>query len=289
MNAITRPVMRYHGGKFRLAPWIIAQFPKHAVYVEPFGGAASILLLKQRVAAECYNDLDGNVVNLFRILREPYLAAELQRRVALTPFAREELELAYEPAVDNMDAAHKLILRSFLARGSDSATRQCRSGFSTLLSEERALPAAAFASWPEAIPTFTERLRGVVIENCPAIDIINRFDTPSTLIYADPPYLHSTRSSLKGRSAKSHGYKHEMTDVDHAELAAVLRKAKGMVAISGYPSDLYNDLYAGWSRRTTKAIAELGTARTEVLWLNPAAQAALDRENAQQPLFSEAA
>lgn len=286
-EAPTRPVLRYHGGKFRMAPWIIGQLPKHGVYVEPFGGAASVLMLKPRVAAECYNDLDSNVVNLFRILREPYQAAELQRRVALTPYARDELDRAHEDPVDDMDAAHKLIVRAFLGRGSDAATRQGTSGFSTLLSEERALPAFAFAAWPDAIPSFTDRLRGVVIENRPAIEIIQRFDTPNTLTYVDPPYMHSTRTSLEGRSKKTHGYKHEMTDADHIALAEVLHQVKGMVALSSYPSDLYAQLYAGWTCTTNKAIADGGKVRQEMLWLNPACSHAMGNQRAQRNLFKE--
>lgn len=282
MTAPTRPVLQYHGGKFRLAPWILTFFPQHNVYVEPFGGAASVLLQKPRVAAEVYNDVEHGIVNLFRILRVPYQAAELQRLMELTPFARDQLEWAYEPAINDMDAAHKLLVRSFLGRGSDSATRQCRTGFRTLLSDERALPAQGFARWPDSIPDFTERLRGVVIENGPAIEIITRFDTPGTLIYADPPYLFSTRSSMKGRS---HGYKHEMTDDDHRELATVLHGARGMVVLSGYPSELYQSLYGDWERHETSAVIDLGAKRTEVVWLNPACSEALASASAQQSLF----
>ena len=284
--APTRPVLRYHGGKWKLAPWILKHFPQHGVYVEPFAGAASILMLKKRVAAEVYNDLDGGVVNLFRILRDPARAAELQRLVELTPFARAELEWSMEPASDEMEAAHKLILRSFLGRGSDSATRSCRTGFSTLLSEERALPAQAFSKWPSAVPQFVARLQGVLIENRPAVDVIQAFDTPNTLIYADPPYLHSTRSALQGRGKKSHGYKHEMDDQQHAELASVLRAAKGMVLLSGYPSALYDELYADWRQVSIGHRAELGAARTEVLWMNPACERSLEQQASQQRMFA---
>lgn len=282
----TRPVLRYHGGKWKLAPWILQHFPKHGVYVEPFAGAASILMLKERVAAEVYNDLDGGVVNLFRILRSSAHAAELQRRVELTPFARDELEWAMAPAADDMEAAHKLILRSFLGRGSDAATRSCRVGFSTLLSEERSLPAQAFAKWPDSIRSFRDRLRGVVIENRPAVDVIQRFDTHNTLIYADPPYLLDTRSSMKGRSQSSHGYKHDMEDEQHLELAAVLRAAKGMVLLSGYPSALYDSLYQDWRQISIGHRAEGAAARTEVLWMNPACEAALECERSQIGLFA---
>lgn len=284
-NAPTRPVLHYHGGKFKLAPWILQHFPPHKVYVEPFAGAASVLMMKQRVAAEVYNDMDGGVVNLFRILRDPARAAELQRLVELTPFARDELEWSMEPADNDIEAAHKLIVRSFLGRGSDAATRTCRVGFSTLLSEERALPAQGFSKWPGTIPEFVARLQGVVIENKPAVDVIRTFDTPNTLVYADPPYLIKTRSSMKGRSEKSHGYKHDMSDEQHAELATVLRDLKSMVLLSAYPSDLYQRLYQGWTQITVGHRADGGAKRTEVLWMNQACVAALEGQRSQQRMF----
>lgn len=101
-------MLRYHGGKWRLAPWIIGFFPPHRVYVEAFGGAASVLMRKPRSYAEVYNDLYGDIVSLFRVLRDPSSAQELERRLRLTPFARDELESAYEPAVDAIDAAQKM-------------------------------------------------------------------------------------------------------------------------------------------------------------------------------------
>lgn len=282
----SRPVLRYHGGKFRLAPWILSFFPAHTVYVEPFGGAASVLLQKPRVGAECYNDLDGQVVNLFRILREPTAALELQRRVELTPFAREEFDWAYEPAIDDMDSAHKLIVKSFMGHGSDSATRSCRTGFRSKLSDGRVLPSMEFASWPNAIPSFTRRLRGVVIENRNAIEVMDRMDSTSTLLYVDPPYCHSTRSAITKRSAGTHGYRHEMTDDDHRVLAATLRNAKGMIVLSGYPSDLYDkELFHDWTRYERRHVADGGKFRTEVVWLNDACVAALDRQAIQQRMF----
>lgn len=288
MTEITRPVLRYHGGKFRLAPWVLQFFPPHAVYVEPFGGAASVLMLKPRARAECYNDLDGQIVNIFRLLRDPETALELQRRVALTPFARDEFEWSYEPPIDDMDAAHKLIVRSFMGHGSDSATRGCRTGFRAKLSDDgRVLPSIEWATWPDTIPAFTRRLQGVTIENRDAIEVIQRMDSPKTLFFIDPPYVHSTRSALAGRSAKTHGYRHEMTDAEHRALAAVLHRLRGMVVLCGYPSELYSeDLFSDWESYSRRAQADHGKARTEVVWLNPACSSALDA--ARGGLFAEA-
>jgi DNA adenine methylase len=278
-EAPPRPVLRYHGGKFRLAPWILSFFPEHLVYVEPFAGAASVLLQKPRVGAEVYNDLDGEVVNLFRVLRDPARASELQRRVALTPFARDEFDAAYSEPEDEVDRAHKLVIKAFLGFSSTAATRPAKSGFRANLTDGRVLPAIEYSSWHNAIPAFTQRLQGVLIENCPAVDIIARMDTPRTLIYADPPYCRSTR-------AKARGYRHEMTDDDHRELAAKLRAARGMVVLSGYPSDLYDhELYPDWIRHERPHVADHGTASTEVVWLNPACAATLERQTAQGRMF----
>jgi len=277
MTEVTRPALRYHGGKFRMAPWILKFFPPHKAYVEPYGGAASVLLLKERASAECYNDLDSAIVSVFRILRDPVSALELQRRVALTPFARDEFDWSYEPAVDEMDAAHKLVLRSFMGHGSDSATRSCRTGFRSRLTDGRGLPAYEWSTWADAIPTFTRRLAGVLIENRDAVEVIRRMDHVDTLLFVDPPYVHSTRSAIAGRSAKTHGYRHEMDDDAHRDLAGVLHAVAGMVVLSGYPSALYDELYPTWERFERRAMADGAKARTEVVWLNRACSAALER------------
>lgn len=272
---ITRPVLRYHGGKFRAAAWIQSFFPSHQCYVEPFGGAASVLMLKDRVGAECYNDLDDQVVNIFRVLRDPAKARELKRRLDLTPFARREFDWSYGDPVDEIDAAHRLIIRSFMGHGSDSATRSCRTGFRSKLTDGRVLPAVEWSTWSDAIPAFTERLQGVVIENRCAMEVIRRMDSPKTLIYCDPPYVHSSRSSIVGRSSGTHGYRAEMTDDDHRSLAEVLHQVQGMVVLSGYASALYdNDLYSDWDRHQRNYWAYSAKQRTEVVWLNPAAAAA---------------
>lgn len=283
---ITRPVLRYHGGKFRLAPWILQFFPQHKIYVEPFGGAGSVLLQKPRVLSEVYNDLDSRVVNVFRVLRDPEKADELRRLTRLTPFAREEFDACYLPPADDIDAAHKSVVLSFFGHGSDSATRKCRTGFRAKC-HDRALPCIEWMNWPDAVPTFTERLRGVVIENRDAFEIMERYNTRETLYYMDPPYCHSTRTAITGRSTGMQGYAHEMTDDDHRRLAGVLHDVKGMVVLSGYPSDLYDKaLYPDWFRYERPHVADGGNARTEVVWLNQRCQAALDAAKSQLQLFA---
>lgn len=287
MTAVTRPVFRWHGSKWRLAPWILDHFPAHRVYVEPFGGAASVLLQKPPMAAEVYNDLDGTAVNVFRVLRDPAKGAELKRRLALTPWARAEFEWSYGEATDDLDEAHRTIVRSFMGYGSDAASRTCRTGFRAKLSDERAVAAWSWRDYPGAVDSFIARLRGVVIEQRPALEILARYDTPGTLFYVDPPYLHSTRSSLTGRSARTHGYAHEMTDADHQQLIERLRRVKGMVVLSGYPSPIYEEQLGDWRRVTCQALADGARPRTEVLWINAAASAKLSRGARQLLLVIE--
>ncbi|MBK1711275.1 DNA adenine methylase [Rubrivivax gelatinosus] len=283
MSAIRRPALRYHGGKFRLAPWVAQFFPPHSAYAELFGGAASLLLLKPPVPAEVYNDLDARVVNYFRVLRDPVKSAELQRRCSLTPYARAELEWSFGEPTDDVDAAHRLVVRSFLGHGSDSATRVSRTGFRARLTDGRALNSAEWATWADCIPAMRDRLMRVLIENDRAERIVDRMDGPGTLFYADPPYLHSTRSGKTG----SNGYLHEMSDDDHAALLERMRAAVGMVVLSGYPSALYDEALQGWERHERRAIADCAAIRTEVVWLNPACSAALARSRGG--LFEEAA
>lgn len=295
-KAVTRPVLRWHGGKWRLAPWILEHFPAaHTCYVEPFGGGANVLLRKARLAAECYNDLDGTVVNVFRVLRDPLSAAELARRLRLTPYARAEFEWSYEPAGDAIDAAHKVIVRSFMGFGSDSVTRGCKTGFRGRMTDTRAFASAAWRNYVADCDAFHARLQGVVIECVPALELMARYDTPATLFYCDPPYLHATRSSLKGRSGvgegtSTHGYAHEMSIAQHKTMLAAAKRVTGHVVLSGYPSALYDGALKGWRRVERQALADGARERTEVLWINPRCAAALDAEAAARrapDLFTE--
>jgi DNA adenine methylase len=208
MNAPTRPVLRWHGGKWKLAPWIISHFPKHRVYVEPFGGAASVLLRKKRSYAEVYNDLDQHVVGLFRILRDDDQAARLKAALELTPFARSEFLTAYEPADDPIESARRLIARAFMGHGSDSATGVV-SGFRANSNRSGTTPAHDWVNYPDALPATIERLRGVIIEQRDAIDVMTQHDSEVTLHYVDPPYMHETRAWMTSGKGKGN-YRHEL-------------------------------------------------------------------------------
>lgn len=272
-----RPVLRWHGGKWRLAPWIISNLPPHRIYVEAFGGAASVLLRKPRSYAEIYNDLDGQVVNLFEVLRSDR-ADELIRLLELTPFARGEFEGAYGISDDPVEEARRLIVRSFMGFGSDGFNRNVRTGFRAASNRSGTTPAHDWVNYPENVRAIVKRLQGVVIERRPAAEVSCQHDGPETLHYLDPPYMPETRSDKSRKSGERyHAYAHEMTAGDHNELLASVVKLNGAVVISGYPSETYDAALDGWHRVACAALADGAAKRTEVLWINPVAVARMER------------
>jgi len=272
-DAPARPALRYHGGKWRDAPWIISQFPPHRRYIEPFGGGASVLLRKSRSYAEVYNDLDGEIVNLFRVLRNPSQARELGRLIEMTPFSRVEFEQAYLADGDPIEQARRLLVRSFMGFGAAGTTGN-NTGFRNNSTRSGTTPATDWMNYPPALAMIAERMRGVIIEMLPAVEAVQKFDGPDALFYLDPPYPLSTR----GKQSAA-GYRHEMTDDQHRELAEIVRCIKGKAIISGYACNLYDsELYPDWQRITKDAHAEGARDRTEVLWISPTAVI-------QRPLF----
>jgi DNA adenine methylase len=274
MNAPTRPVLRWHGGKWKLAPWIISHFPKHRVYVEPFGGAASVLLQKPAAITEVWNDLEAEAVNLFRVLRSS--SADLARLLALTPFSRAEYHTLYETTDDPVERARRFVARSFMGQSSKGALR--KSGFDSRVNPDGyASRLACLRALPGEFAAVTERLAAVIIESKPANAIFNQYDADGVLFYVDPPYL----------SDRANHYTHELDQAGHIDLLAKLHSLSGMVALSGYSSELYDSTLSEWRRFETKALADTAKQRTEVLWLNPACAHALDRERCD--LFARAA
>lgn len=257
-----RPALRWHGGKWMLAPWIIAHFPAHRCYVEPFGGAMSVLLRKKRSYSEVYNDLDSEVVNLFRVLRSDR-AAELREKLALTPFAREEFAESYEPSDDPVEAARRLTIRCFMGFGSNAHGRT--TGFRSNSFRSGTTPAHDWVNYAQVMPLLIERVQAVVIENKDAKEIMAQHDNAEVLHYVDPPYVMASRAD----TAKD--YAHEMTDGDHRALAELLHSLKGMVVLSGYHSELYDELFKDWHFIEKSALADGAKKRVEVLWFNPLA------------------
>lgn len=256
-----RPVLRWHGGKWILAPWIISHFPKHRVYTECFGGAASVLMRKRRSYAEVYNDLDDEVVNLFEVLRQD--GKELKRVLSLTPFSRTEFVCSYDRSGDKIEQARRTVVRSFMGFGSNAHNQA--TGFRSCSNRSGTTPAHDWKNYPEALGALIERIQGVCIENRDAVDVMVQHDSDKTLHYVDPPYVFSSRD-------KGEDYRHELDDRAHVDLFKSLDSLKGMVVLSGYRSDLYDSLYSKWHCVQRKALADGARKRIECLWLNPLAQ-----------------
>lgn len=266
-----RSLIRYYGGKWRIAPWIVSLMPEHTRYVEPFAGAASVLLRKPRCYAEVLNDINGDIVNLFKVIRDNLVGENgltLAQTLRLTPFAREEYDLSFQPSGDPVERARRLVVRSMCGFNADTINvRNSQSGFRRDIGRKFTIPAHDLANYPEKIHLFVERLRGVVIENQDATDIIRYYDKfDDVLFYLDPPYLHSTR-----RDATFHGYAREMSDDDHAALVDIILSLKNKVMLSGYDNDIYARLLDNGFTKVTRSFANAtfqAGERTECLWCN---------------------
>lgn len=283
IDAPKRPALKYYGGKWNLAPWIIGFFPEHKGYVEPCGGGASVLLQKPRALIETYNDLDGNVVNFFRVLRDR--PDELAHKIRLTPWAREEYDLAFwhTDEGDDVERARRFFIAQWM--GINASTQRSASTYgwrveSTTLRGR--LPNDIDLFHSELIEQFVGRFKYVQIENLPALEVIAKYDTPDTLIYFDPPYV------MTDQRTKADWYAYDWKDEDHAAPAEMLHAAQGFAVVSGYACPLYADLYEahGWRRVDRQAYGQQGIGRVESLWLSPRTWAALNDEMSGLPLFN---
>ncbi|MEL4390653.1 DNA adenine methylase [Shewanella xiamenensis] len=267
MNKLTNPVLRYHGGKYRLAKWIMSFFPEHHCYVEPFSGAASILLQKARSHGEVYNDLDQDIFNLFQVLRNRELSAQLIELCHLTPYSRDEFLLSYEFTDCVIERARRTVVSSAMGFGSGAATFH-PTGFRSEAKRAPNTCAHMWAKYPPLLAYVCERLQAVNIENREATECIRSHDSVNTLFYVDPPYVKETRWLRNNKNV----YQHEMSFEEHQTLLAQLLNVKGMVVLSGYETELYNDTLVGWSlhKKQARCSAANGTGmRTECIWVNP--------------------
>ncbi len=229
--------------------------PKHNVYLELYGGSLSVLFNKQRSSIETVNDLNGEVVNLFRVIREK--SDELSFLINYTPYSREEYIKSYKESSDDMERARRFLVRCWQGFG---AANLYQNGFKSGQQSNSPNPSRAWAKLPEALIQASERLKGVQIEQLPALELIKRYDTKDVFIYADPPYLPETR--------KNYLYKHEMNRKDHEELLSHLLSHPGKIMLSGYDNGLYDQILAGWRKEKRDTNAENGLRRTETIWMN---------------------
>lgn len=268
---IERPAFRYFGGKWVLAAWIISHFPKHINYVELCGGAGSVLIQKERSPIETFNDLDGEIVNFFLVLRTK--RDELIEQIRFTPWARAEYRLSYEPAAQPLERARRFYMRHQMAI---SASHRYSSGMRMVKRLDSGIPAKYHANI-DHLYQIAERFMGVQVEQLTALKCIEKYETPETLFYFDPPYVLEKRSSSKE-------YAFEVDTAFHVEAAGLLRESEGYIVVSGYACQLYTDLYEayGWQRVEIEAQTN-GEKRIESLWLNPKTVEALEQVRQPEP------
>lgn len=249
--------MPYSGGKQKIAAALAAMMPPHNGYVEPFAGALSVLLAKRPATVEVVNDIDERIIAFWRVLRDR--PADLERVCALTPHSRAELITAR----DNLDHDDELERARcvWVALSQSRGSNLNRSGFRFVHGTNRKALAAYLTGYLGRIAPAAERLRGVTLECRPASEVIEAYQRPGTLIYADPPYLADVRYGPQ--------YTHEMATTDeHEHLLDQLDASPSLVMVSGYASDLYDTRLAHWHRTELQGIAMTGDPRTEVVWTN---------------------
>jgi DNA adenine methylase len=265
MSDRVKPILRYAGAKWTLAPWIISHMPAHDTYVEPFCGSCAVLFAKTPAAHELVSDRAGDIVTLFRVIRDDPEA--LSRALALTPYSREEYELSYTITddLDDVEKARRFMVRVWMSHagklGSRAGWRMWRNPKSSASNDMPTL----WRNLPDRVWAVVDRLKDVHVEARDFREVLPFYASdPSALIYADPPYVASTLGSDRF-------YLHDMTDQDHVELLDLLDVHAGPVMLSGYRSDLYDERLTHWRRVDTGTQVYRGAERIESLWLNPSA------------------
>lgn len=250
----------------KISSWVISFFPRHKIYVEPFGGAAGVLLNKTPSPLEVYNDLNSDLVNFFRVLRGKEKAAELIRRLRLTPYAREEYYSCYpKPEGDDIERARALVCRASMGIGIRGAVSESRSGFASDRPDKIKRNAQVFVNHVEKMGEIAERFRAVVIEHKDALELIPCYDSPDTLWYLDPPY--NCGYSFKYRAG-----------VAQKAMLGAFKNVSWYVVLSGYENELYADELAGWHMETRKHHNCVNRETKECLWISPRTWETLQRE-----------
>lgn len=255
-----RSVLKYPGSKWNIANQIVSMMPKHHSYVEPYFGSGAVLFNKAPSNIETINDLDDDVVNLFRCIKED--AKKLAKLVTVIPYSRTEYEEAFQNSKNITEPYEKAV--NFLTKcwqGHAFRTNDNKNGWKNdVQGREKAYSLWNWYRLPDWIMEITERLRMVQIENRPAIEVVQRFNFSNVFMYIDPPYLLATR---RGKQ-----YKHEMTDEQHEELMMTVLESNAKIVISGYENDMYNEYLKGWNKKIFQSNAEYGLKREEVVWFN---------------------
>lgn len=260
-----RRVLKYSGSKWKIAGQLVELIPPHKSYVEPYFGSGAVLFSKPPSHIEVINDLDSDVVNLFRCIQQD--SEYLARLVMTTPYSRKEYDSSFRgvpiigipPGDDRFHKACRFLIRCWQAYG--SRNDGYKSGWKyDAVGRERMYSLWDWYGLPVSIVEAAERLRQVQIECRPAVEVIRRFDNPDVFMYLDPPYLLDTRNRKQ--------YRHEMEDADHEELLKVILQSKAKIMVSGYESDMYNGYLQRWRKELFASCADGGRARQEVVWMN---------------------
>lgn len=250
-----KPMLKYPGGKWRIAEWIIAHFPEHKVYCEPFFGSGAVFFKKQPSYIETINDIDGDIVNLFRVCRES--PEELSYLLKLTPFSRDEFIACHERINNPIEQARRTLVRYHQSFGTSNSSKRSWRNVQTYGGPR------CSTMWnylPENTMEVYERIKDAQIENIDAIELIRRYNDEKTLIYCDPPYLQNLR--------KKSMYRYETTDEYHERLLAAIKESKSMIVLSGYDNEMYNTALKEWLTDEKETTAQMGLPRKEKLWMN---------------------
>lgn len=252
-----KTILKYPGGKTRIAPWICSYIPEHEVYVEPYFGGGAVFFNKQPAKIETINDINSDVYNYFMVLRE--YPEELIRKLQLTPFSREEYEKAYiiNEQDDKIELARKFAVKCWMGFG---CSNLYKNGFRSSQQSRSPETTKDWNSLGERIIAANKRLKHAQIEHLPATELIKRYGTKDVFMYLDPPYLFGTR--------KKYLYKHEMTDEEHVDLLELVVKHPGRFLISTYDNEIYEFYLKGWKKVSKEVTAEAGVKRKETLYMN---------------------
>lgn len=267
-----KPILKYPGAKWKISDWIIQNLPPHESYLEPFFGSGAVFFNKKPARIETINDIDNAVTRFFQTCRNH--PDELARAIEMTPWARDEFEEASprKEGLDDIEAARQFAVKCWMSFGARLETsKSWRHSTGAKVNGGPDNP-KLWSRVPALVYEVARRLKEAQIEIRPAVDVIYAHNGPEVLIYADPPYLRSTRT-LHGDQ-----YRHEMSVEEHEDLLKALVKHEGMVVLSGYSNDLYEDYLKGWRIITKATTAERGVKRVETLWINQRAKEELDSE-----------
>jgi DNA adenine methylase len=256
-----RQTLRYYGGKWKIADWVISHMPTHDVYLEPCFGSGAIFFLKRPSPIEVISDLSGEIVHFFRMLRDR--SDDLVRAISLTPYAEAEYLAGFrQNSTDDIERARSFYTRLELGR---SGAGQHTGGFRRERRSTRAVSVTIEFKAVYHLYQAASRLQDAQLDQADVFAQLTRYDDPQTLAYLDLPYVYTTRGA--GRAV----YEHEMSDDDHRRMSESLHQTKCMIMLSGYPSALYDELYADWTCVTRKTRDVNSNIQTECLWLSPAA------------------